>query len=301
MHDLLIIGGGAAGFAAAAYALDKQLDVAVIAEQLGGKANWQRQTGLQQTAGQAVTDLLRTRVSRQSDIVLHDTVTNITKANGIFFVETRYHGQREALAVLVATGVTPIPLDVPGGRTLLGYGLGYSVITHAHTLRNKTVAAIGATTRAMRGVNELSRLAQQVYWISPGLQSLVSPLGMGLAYRHNVQVFEDYQVVELLGAERVEALLIEREGDLQRLAVDGVFADLGLKPNSALVKDLIGLDAEGFIPVTEGGATALLGLFAAGDVTTHFSEQLLVAVGQGAGAAVSAYDYILAHSNERQR
>jgi NADH-dependent peroxiredoxin subunit F len=299
MRDLLIIGGGAAGFAAAAYALDKQLDMELIAEQSGGQATWHRRLVAQHTAGQAVIDLLQTRVRQQSDLVFPDTVTAITKADGVFHVMTRHHGQVAALAVLVATGVTPRPLAVAGGHTLLGYGLGYSAATHAHTVRNKVVAAVGATTRAMRGVNELSRLAKHVYWIGPGLQALVSPLGMGLQYRHNVQVFEGYRVVEVLGAEHVEALLIEREGELRRLAVDGVFVDLGLQPNSTLVKDLVGLDAEGFIPVTDGGTTALLGLFAAGDVTTDFSEQLLVAVGQGACAAVSAYDYILSHRVER--
>lgn len=302
MHDLLIFGGGGAGLAAAAYALDKQLDVQIIAERLGGKAGWQRHNSPLQppppSAGEAVSKL-RERLTQQPDMVLHDAVTSIKKVNGVFHAETRHHGREEALAVIVATGVTPISLDVSGGKDLLGYGLGYSAATYAQELRGMVAAAIGSTTWAMRGVHELSRVASIVYWIGPSLKELMSPLGMGLQYRRNVKVFEGYRVAEVLGGERVEAVIIERAGELKRLDVDGVFVNLGLKPNNQLVEGLVGLDAEGFIRVSERGATALPGLFAAGDVTTHFGEQLLVAVGQGARAAVSAYDYVLSQGVER--
>jgi thioredoxin reductase len=303
MHDLIIIGGGAAGLAAAAYALDKQLAVRVIAEQLGGKSDWQRhasaaQPGPPNTGGDVVR-VLRERVARCPGLTLDDSVTAVAQANGVFHVETQRHGREEARALIIATGVTPIALDVPGGKDMLGYGLGYSTATHAQELRGTVAAVIGATPRALCGVHELARIASMVYWIGPGLKELMSPLGMALQYRHNVKVFEGFRVVEVIGAQRVEALMIERAGEIQRLAVDGAFVDLGLKPNNALVGDLVKRDAAGFIQVTESGATTLPGVFAAGDVTTVFGEQLLVAVGQGARAAHSAYEYLLSHRMAR--
>lgn len=195
--------------------------------------------------------------------------------------------------------MTPIALEVPGGKELLGYRLGYSTATHAQELRGTVAAAIGSTARAMRGVHELSRIASMVYWIGPSVKELMSPLGMGLQYRHNVKVLEGFRMVEVIGTKRVEAIVIEHAGEVQRLDVDGAFVDLGLTPNSLLVEDLVERDAEGFIQVAENGATALPGLYAAGDVTTTFGEQLLVAVGQGAHAAISAYDYVLSHTTAR--
>ena len=303
MHDLIIIGGGAAGLAAAAYGLDKQLDVLMIAEHLGGKAGWQRHASDEQSAppsaGEEVVRVLRARVAARPEITLDDSVTTVTQANGGFQVETQRHGPQEARAVIIATGVTPIALDVPGGKAVLGYGLGYSAATHAQDLRGTVAAAIGATPRALRGVHELARIASMVYWIGPGLKELMSPLGMGLQYRHNVKVFEGFRVVEVIGAERVEAIVVERAGETQRLAVDGAFVDLGLTPNTALVGDLVKRDDAGFIQITEGGATTLSGVYAAGDVTSAVGEQLLVAVGQGARAAMSAYEYLLSHSMAR--
>lgn len=303
MHDLLIVGGGAAGLAAAAYALDKQLTVRIIAERLGGKAGWQRHSTpaypAEPSAGEEVIRLLRERLAHHANLTMHDAVTSIVKADGAFQVETAHHGHEQARTVLIATGVTPIALDVPGGDTLLDYGLGYSATTHAHDTHDTVTAVIGATVRAMHGVHELSRIAKVVYWIGPTVKELMLPLGMGLQYRHNVKVFENYRVMEVIGAERIEALIIERSGDLQRIDVNSAFVDMGLKPNSTCVKKLVGCDFNGFIQVAENGATSLPGLYAAGDVTTAFGEQLLVAIGQGARAAMSAYDYVLSHEAER--
>ena len=94
-------------------------------------------------------------------------------------------------------------------------------------------------------------------------------------------------------------LQLARGAISRNLAVDAIFADLGLRPDSALVRPLLQTDATGFIPVDERGATAQPGLFAAGDVTTAFAEQVLVAVGQGARAAQSAYEYVLARPSLR--
>lgn len=99
MHDLIIVGGGAAALAAVAYALDKQLDLRLVAERLGGKSGWQRHASeLQpapQSAGEDVVHLLRERVAQRSELVLSDSVTAITKANGVFQIETKRHGVKK--------------------------------------------------------------------------------------------------------------------------------------------------------------------------------------------------------------
>jgi thioredoxin reductase (NADPH) len=300
MRDVIVIGGGAAGLSAAMYALSKQLDVVLIARDLGGKAGWHQQLLGQATpeyiAGEEAVRLFEHRLREQPGCILNDDVVSVAKNNGHFQIETARHGVVESMALIVATGVAPIPLDVPGAEELLGHGLGYSATTHSPMLSGKSVAVIGATERALRGVNEISRVAEKVFLIVPNTAELVTPLGLALQYRANVEMLEGYHVEEISGAFNVEELVISRGHQLRRLPVDAVFVDLGLRPNSRLVRHLAAVELSGLIRVDERNATSLPGLFAAGDVTTTFSEHILIAIGEGARAAMSAHDYLLARA-----
>jgi thioredoxin reductase len=100
-------------------------------------------------------------------------------------------------------------------------------------------------------------------------------------------------VIALEGERALERVIVERHGQRRPIPVDAAFAHLGLIPNSELVRDLVELDDEGFVVVDGRSATSLPGLFAAGDVTTGFGEQVLIAIGDGARAALGAYDYLL--------
>ncbi|HMO60250.1 MAG TPA: NAD(P)/FAD-dependent oxidoreductase, partial [Roseiflexaceae bacterium] len=217
-------------------------------------------------------------------------------AGGTFVVTTENHGTLEARAVIVATGARPVPLPVPGAQELLGQGLGYSVTTHAHLLTGKTAAVIGSTVRALRGGAELARTAHRVYLIIPTVTDMSSPMVRAMTSRSNVEVLAGYRIAEVAGPMNVEELVVTHDGTSRRLAVDAAFVDLGLIPNSGLVASLVQTDQDGFIWVDEQNATTMPGVFAAGDVTTAFGEQVLIAVGDGARAALSAYDYLLAHT-----
>ncbi|HEU5102128.1 MAG TPA: NAD(P)/FAD-dependent oxidoreductase [Roseiflexaceae bacterium] len=299
MYDLIILGGGAAGLAAAAYAQSKQLDILIIAEQIGGKAGTQQhlpnQPGEQELLGADMVQLLAQRTAARA-AQLHDRVIGIAKSNGIFEIETQHHGVQRARAALVATGAAPLPLDVPGAQRLVNHGIGYSITTHAGLLAGKTVTVIGNTRRALRGTMELARLDTQVYLIATEAAGMTTPLGQMLRHTPQVTIFEGYQVKQIAGDTNVEYIVIEREGEQSRLRVDAVFADLGLLPNSGLVRPIAQLDAEGFIVVDEHSMTTLPGLFAAGDVTTAFAENILVAIGAGTRAAISAHEYVLART-----
>lgn len=296
MYDIIILGGGAAGLAAAAYAQNKQLDVLVIAEQIGGKAGTRQhlpnQPGDEELLGADMVQLLARRGAARAT-QLHDRVLGVSKPNGTFEVETQRHGVQRAQAVLVATGAAPLPLDVPGAQRLVNHGIGYSITTHAQLLAGKTAAVIGSTRRALRGAIELAKLDTQVYLLVPDAASLSSALGQMLRYTPQVTVFEGYQINEIAGGANVEHIVIERDGEQSRLRVDAVFADLGLLPNSGMVRPLARVDADGFLVVDEHYMTTLPGLFAAGDVTTTFAENILVAIGAGTRAAISAHEYVL--------
>jgi thioredoxin reductase len=299
MHDLIIIGGGAASWAAALYALDKRLDLLLICEEVGGKAGTQQQlrgqAGEEQLAGAEAVQLIERRVTAHAEAVLRDRVLSVAKEHGVFHLAAQRHGTHQSRTVLVATGATPLTLDVPGAKALVNYGVGYSITTHANLLSGKTVAVVGTTRRALRGVAELARTAAQVYLVAPDATGMTTPLARALRRLPNVAIFERYAVKEIAGTGSVEQLAIERDGEQSWLRVDAVFADLGLLPNSGLVRSVVATDAEGFIIVDDQNATTLPGLFAAGDVTTAFGEQMLIAAGDGTRAAAGAYEYLLAH------
>jgi thioredoxin reductase len=300
MHDLLILGGGAAAQAAALYALGKQLDTVMIYEHLGGKSGWRQnlvgQAEVEYLAGEEAVRLFERRITHARGATLRDSVTHVIKEAGVFHVHARHSGVHTAAAVIVATGAKPRSLDVPGAQELLGQGLGYSVTTHAHLLAGKTAAVIGRSQRALRGVAELARTAQRVYLIIPDVAGMASSMARAAGNRPNVEVLTDTRVVEITGPMNVEEVVVTQGGRERRLAVDAAFVDLGLEPNSEMVGGIVQTDPEGFIRVDERNATSLPGMFAAGDVTTAFGEQVLIAIGDGARAALGAYDYLLARA-----
>ena len=297
MYDLIIIGGGAAGLSAAIYALGKQLDFLVICEDIGGKAGTRQhlfgQVEEEYLAGSEAVQLFERSISIQAGRTMRDRVTEVTKLSGVFDITTQHHGVHESAAVIVATVATPTRLDVPGARELLGQGLGYSATTHAHLMKGKTAAVVGTTVRALRGAAELARTAAQVYLIAPDATGMTTPLAQVLRKRPNVEVLAGYTVQHVVGATSVEELVVAHEDEVRRLPVDAAFVDLGLVPNSMMVRRIVQTDLDGFIWVDDRNATTQPGLFAAGDVTTAFGEQVLIAIGEGARAATSAYEYIL--------
>lgn len=324
MHELIVIGGGAAALSATAYALEKQINVMIIFESLGGKAGQrfsvnsgaasaedhtqahrafpeEQPLGEARLAGEQTIHLFERRIRYQPEIALHDHVISVSKVGDIFHVETQNHGVRHAMAVIIATGVTPRVLDVPGARDFLNQGVSYSATTHAYLLTGKTAAVIGSTMRALRGAVELARTAQQVYLIEPEANHMNEPLVHVLQQFPNVEVLEGWRVKEIRGGSTIEQVVVSQGDQSRLLEVDAAFVDLGLQPNSEIVRQLVQTDRMGFIWVNERNATTLPGLFAAGDVTTSFGEQVLIAIGDGARAALSAYDYLLMQTTDQTR
>lgn len=296
MYQLVIIGGGPAALSAAVFARGKQLEVRVIADHLGGWTGAHQrlvgQLGDEHLAGEEAVQVLLREVTR-AGITINDQVTHVTRADGVFQIATRGHGSLVASAVLIATGARLIPLDIPGAQEFLGWGVGYSATTHAHLLAGKTVAVVGTTDRALRGVIELAQVAGHVFVIGDPDES-ASSLATMIAQIPGVEVLDGWAVSEINGGFNVEELVVTRAGVRRQVPVDAAFIDLGLMGNSEIVQGLVQTDVNGFIKVDERRATAVPGIFAAGDVTTALGEQKLIAIGEGARAAQTAYGYLLA-------
>ena len=268
----LIIGGGPAGLAAASYGLGKRLDVLLVCAGFGGKAGQRQQLAGQATremlAGEEAFTALRQTVAAQPRRIVEDQVIGLIKRDELFHVlmeRTTLH----APAVIIATGAHPTRLGIADEQQLLGHGLGYSIATHAHLAAGREVAVVGATERALRGVAELVQIAARIVLIAPFPGALNSALGQRLRADPRVHVLEGYTVSEVeSSAGAVHAIRVARSGQVQRLPVQAVFVDLGLVPNTQMVRQMVRLDEHGFIVVDDRNQTSLPGLFAAGDVTS---------------------------------
>ncbi len=199
-----------------------------------------------------------------------------------------------ARALIIASGTKQELLKVPGEREFMMKGLCYSALSYAPLFIDRTAAVIGDGDLALRSAAELATIAQQVYLISDNDKILDTPLGAKLDAAGNVTLLKNHEVMEFHGDEFVRSVILKGAGgDLMELMVDGVFIEKALVPNSQMVAQLVALDEAGRIKVDCASRTNVPGIFAAGDVASGFAEQVLISVGEGAKAALSAYEYLL--------
>jgi thioredoxin reductase len=173
-------------------------------------------------------------------------------------------------------------------------GLCYSALSYAPLFIDKSVIVIGDEELALRSAAELSTVARKVYLVCAGNKVLESPLWMKLENAPNVKILKGHQVLEVKGNKFAHSILTkDQKGKTAEYDADGIFVEKALTPQSDMVNGLAGLDERGRIVVNCANATNVPGLFAAGDVTNGYAEQVLIAVGEGAKAALSAYEYLL--------
>jgi alkyl hydroperoxide reductase subunit F len=298
MYDLVIIGGGPAGLTAAIYAIRKRLNVFLISHDLGGKTNYRLELPGMDTQqvirGVEVVEKFWRELDYLAFARRLERVVKVKKEGDIFAIATENWETLQAKSVILATGSHVQALGIPGEDEFVGRGVTYSALSYAPLFLGRTAAVIGDGDRALRAVTELATVAKTVHLVANTAKPLETPLVKRLATKMQIVVWEGYFAKEVRGDDYARQLLIETpEGAQSELEVDGIFVETGLIPNAGVVADLVDLDAKGRVMIDKVNRTSCPGLFAAGDVTDAFAEQVLIAVGEGAKAALSAYDYLL--------
>jgi alkyl hydroperoxide reductase subunit F len=298
MYDLIVIGGGPAGLTATMYAIRKRLDVLLISQDLGGKTNYHLELPDTETyqviRGVDVVNNFKSELEYLKFSHHLEPVEKIGRHEDGFVVYTKGGGELLARAIVIATGARQQWLNVPGEREFLSRGLCYSALSYAPLFIDKKAVVIGGGDLALRSASELATVAEHVHLVGPDRASLETALGKKLVRASNVTVLEDYTVTRVAGNGYCSEVMVEApDGHKSTIHTDGAFVEKALLPNSELVAGLVDLDEQGFIQVDCYNRTSTPGIFAAGDVTNIFAEQVLVAVGEGVKAALSAYDYLL--------
>ncbi|MEP0763631.1 MAG: FAD-dependent oxidoreductase [Chloroflexota bacterium] len=297
MHELIIIGGGPAGLAAAAYAVRKRMDALFISRGLGGRTNrrlllpWVED--YQVTIAEETIQRFRSQLEYLDFMRVRSTVTSIVQIDGGFRVTVADGKLFDTQTIIIATGSVGELLKVPGEREFEMKGLCYSAMTYAPLMVDRNAVVVGDEVLALRAVAELARIATQVTLIAETDGDLDTPVGEKVLCAENVMVKRHAKVLEVKGDEYARSVVIRHEGRVVELPADAIFVEKQLVPKSELVAGLVALDECGFIIVDHRNRTTMPGLFAAGDVTNAMAFQVLMGLGDGEKAALSAFDYLV--------
>lgn len=320
VYDLIIIGGSAAATSAGIYAARRNLNFKIITKDFGGEvatsgeiANW---PGIIKTDGVALTKQFREHLeSYNVQIEEGVIVEKITKLeDGTFCITTRKSQipvmaaeklpiletpvgltcDYIAVTVIVATGVRPRELNVPGEKEFRNKGVSYCTVCDGPLFAGKTIATIGGGNSALESALMMVDIASKVYVINknPGFkgdQVLID----NLKSKKNVEIIYNARTMQILGNEFVTGMkYTDANNQVQELKVDGIFVHIGMVPNSGLVSSDVDKNQSGEIIVDKNCQTNIPGLYAAGDVTDIPYKQIVVSAGQGCCAVLSAVQYL---------
>jgi NADH-dependent peroxiredoxin subunit F len=298
MYDLIVVGGGPAGLTATMYAIRKRLNVLLVSMDLGGKTNYKLALpwieDYQVIRGLEIVSKFRSELE-YLDFARHmEPVEKVSKDNDGFIVSTRGGGELETKSVIIATGTQQQRLEVPGEKEFMMRGLCYSALSYAPLFIDKKTVVIGDGDLAQRSAAELATVASHVHLVCENCEMLDSPLAKKLSAAQNVTILKGYKVTKILGDYFANEVIVQNGQEKEtKIPADGTFVEKNLIPNTRLVAGLVDLDDQDRIKIDCGNRTNIPGIFAAGDVTNTYAEQVLVAVGEGAKATLSAHEYLL--------
>lgn len=299
VYDLVIVGGGPAGMSAALYAKRQNLRFVLLAEQLGGLANLvpslKAYLGYQYITGFDLIERFREHISRYKVPVKSERAVRIARKGKVFCVATD-KGTYCARSVIIATGRRFKKLGIPGEEKYKSKGVSDCTICDGPLFRNKTVAVIGGGRTGLFATLFLLEIAKKIYLIeknsrlkTEGGLKWVSDCVTG---NSKVTVLQNTTPLEVRGNSFARELVLRSKGREHALAVDGVFVEIGYVPNAEFAKGLVAMNGRGEVVVDAECRTSVPGVFAAGDVTQLKEKQVVVSVGEGAKAALSAVLYL---------
>jgi alkyl hydroperoxide reductase subunit F len=298
-YDLVIVGGGPAGLTAAVYASIQRIRTLIVTENIGGQAVDSTQIsnymGFDFISGKELVAKFRDQLIC-GHFVEHRLarVTAIRPAEAGYDVETQQGELHRTRTVLIATGMSPRRLDVPGETRLERRGVSYTGIQDVARFQGADVAIAGGGNSALQTVVDLASVARRIYVVSRGELTADAADVEKVRALPQASVLTHSAIQEISGSDRVEAIRVEslRDGGTREVPVAGVFIAIGFVPNASFVGSLVERSAAGEIVIGPDCSTSAPGIFAAGDVTTAFGKRIVVAAGEGAKAALAAFQYL---------
>jgi alkyl hydroperoxide reductase subunit F len=301
-YDVLIVGGGPAGAAAAVYAARKGIRTGIASERFGGQVldtmGIENFVSVKETEGPKFAMALEEHV-RHYDV----EITNLQRAkalrqaNGLIEVDLESGATLRGKTVILSTGARWRALGVPGEQEYRNKGVTFCPHCDGPLFKGKPVAVIGGGNSGVEAAIDLAGIVRHVTLVEFGTELRADAvLQKKLRSLPNVDVILNAQTTEVAGdGQKVNALVYQdrASGEEKRVPIEGVFVQIGLVPNTEWLKGTLELSRHGEIIVDARGATSLPGVFAAGDCTTVPFKQIIIAAGDGAKAALGAFDHLI--------
>lgn len=293
MYDVIIIGGGIAGLTAAIFAARRDLKTLVISIDIGGQMaktrdieNW---PGELKADGIKICSDSKTQAEAFGAEFKYEQAIRIDCSEKIHTVKTN-NNEYKTRSIILAFGKIPRTLNIPGEDKFVGRGVSYCVNCDGPFFRGKDVAVVGGGSAAIDAAIYMSGVANKVYLIHRRDEFRAEEVLVKKARAmSNIEFCLNDEVAKVEGEQTVEGIVLKSGREIK---ISGLFIEAGYVVNNSLVEKITKCDDKGQIIVDENQKTSCPGIYAAGDMTSKPYQQMIIAAGEGATAALSAYDYI---------
>ncbi len=299
MYDVIIIGSGPAGMTAGIYAARREMKTLIIGKELGGQLVWaseiENYPGFDNISAFDLIDKMKEQALKFKVEIENDEVKKIEKTPEGSFILYTNKKSFSAKTVIIAMGLSPRRLAVPGETELSGKGVSYCANCDGPFFRNKKVVVIGGGNSALDAAEVLSKIASQVYLVHRNDKfRAFDVLLKEVKEKENIEIFTNSEIKKINGTEKVDSISLYnvKTKEEKEIEVDGVFIEVGRIASTDLVIDFVDRNEKNQIIVNTKMETKTPGLFVAGDVCEGEFKQITIATGQGTIAALSAYQYL---------
>ncbi len=298
-YDVVVVGGGPAGSAAAIYSARKGFNTAIIADKIGGQVtetvDIENLISIPKTTGAILASNLKLHINDYNiDILENRLVSNLDIENGTKILKTSLGETIKTPALIIATGASWRKLGVPGEKEYIGSGVAFCTHCDGPFYKDKKVAVIGGGNSGLEAAIDLSSIAKEITIIE-FMNTLKGDkvLQDKIASINNIKIITNTASTEVVGnGSKVTALKYKnRDSKIEEsIELDGIFVQIGLKANSNAFSKVVETNSMGEIIIDAHCRTKIPGIYAAGDVSEVPYKQIVIAMGEGAKAALSAFD-----------
>ncbi|MBT4651261.1 thioredoxin-disulfide reductase [Candidatus Woesearchaeota archaeon] len=299
MKDVIIIGAGPAGLAAAIYTGRKRLSTSIISIDIGGQGNLtshiENYPGALPQTGPELIEKFQTQAQKFGAEFVFGKAIKIEKTDNNFQVTMGDKSTHEAKSLILTFGKVPRQLGIPGEDEFFGKGVSTCATCDGPLYKDKIVAVVGGGNSALEAANDLSHFASKVYLIHRRQEFRADELTIEKTKNNpQVELVLDSVPIEINGDKFVNTVVTENKitKETREIKIDGLFLEIGSVVDTSIIKDLADINEHSEIIINERCETSCPGIFAAGDVTNTPFKQAIVAAGEGAKAALQTYTYL---------
>lgn len=301
VYDLVIIGGATSGLTAGIYAARKKLNAVILTKEVGGQSVLtdiiENFPGFEKISGSELIGKMKEQVQKYGLTIKSGMeVRSISKADGMFDIATNIADEIKAKSMIIATGKNPRRLNIPGEKEFENKGVVYCSTCDAPLFGDKTVVVAGGGNSGLNSAFDLLKYAVKIYVMESG-EKLIGDefLQEKLKVSSKVEFMTGVEIKEIKGNNFMEKIIYldKKSGQVKEMSAQGIFVNVGWAPATGFLKDFVKLNDYGEIIINpKTNETSVKGVFASGDVTDIKYKQCVIAAGEGAKAALSAYDYL---------